>query len=337
LKRGTGRGLFALLAATLAGTVWLLGAFAYYALTTLPLASAPAQFTIASGSSLRSAARHMAGAGILRRPELFELLGRLMGEAGNLKAGVYELERPVTPVELLRKITEGDYSLAAITFVEGWTFRQMRKALEQHPAPRHDTRGLSDAEVLQRLGVELPSPEGWFFPDTYYFSSGSSDLRILGRAHALMKTRLAAQWEGRAAGLPLASPYEALVLASIVERETGRPDERPLIAAVFVNRLRLGMRLQTDPTVIYGMGDKFDGNLRKADLAADTPYNTYTRPGLPPTPIAMPGLAALTAAVNPAPSAALYFVARGDGSHVFSRSLGEHERAVTKYQRTGRR
>ena len=336
-KRGTGRSLLALLSAALLAGVWLCGVFAYYALTAMPVASLPAQFTIKSGSSLRGAAQQMAGAGILRHPEWFVVLGRLLGEAGHLKAGIYELEREVTPLELLRKITQGDYTLAGITFVEGWTFKQMRKALDQHPAPKHDTQGLSDAEILQRLGVEQASPEGWFFPDTYYFSNGSSDLRILRRAHALMKTQLAAQWDKRAENLPLASPYEALILASIIEKETGKADERPLIAAVFVNRLRLGMKLQTDPTVIYGMGAAFDGNLRKGDLTDDTPYNTYTRTGLPPTPIAMPGLAALTAVVNPARSDALYFVSKGDGSHQFSRSLGEHERAVTKYQKSGRR
>jgi UPF0755 protein len=296
----------------------------------------PAQFSIKTGSSLRAAARQLAQAGVLRHPELFVLLGRLKGEAGKLKAGMYELDRPVTPLELLRKITQGDYTLAGITFVEGWTFRQMRKAIDDHEAFRHETAGLPDAEILKRLGIAEPSPEGWFFPDTYFFSSGSSDLAVLRRAHELMKTHLAAQWEKRAAELPLKSSYEALILASIIEKETGRNTERPLIGAVFVNRLRIGMRLQTDPTVIYGMGASFDGNLRKADLLADTPYNTYTRAGLPPTPIAMPGLASLAAAVNPAREDALYFVSKGDGSHHFSRSLGEHERAVTKYQRSGR-
>jgi len=337
MKRKSKRGWIALLLGALLSIGLACGAFAYYALTPLPVASLPAQFNIESGSSLRGAAQQMASAGILSHPELFVALARLRGEAGNLKAGIYEIDAPVTPLELLRKITEGDYTLAGITFVEGWTFKQMRKALEEHKAPSHDTQGLSDAEILQRLGIAQASPEGWFFPDTYYFSNGSSELRILRRAHNLMKSHLAAQWEARAPNLPIASPYEALVLASIVEKETGKAEERPLIASVFVNRLRLGMRLQTDPTVIYGMGDAFDGNLRRADLTADTPYNTYTRGGLPPTPIAMPGLASLAAALNPARSEALYFVARGDGSHHFSRSLAEHDRAVTKYQKSGRR
>jgi len=212
-----------------------------------------------------------------------------------------------------------------------------REALASEPGIHQEIRELADADVAQRLGLEHPSPEGWFFPDTYNFSHGTSDLRILRRAHELMKSHLAAQWEKRAQNLPLASPYEALILASIIEKETGKPDERRLIASVFVNRLRAGMRLQTDPTVIYGLGEAFDGNLRKADLLADTAWNTYTRQGLPPTPIAMPGLASLAAALGPADSDALYFVAKGDGSHQFSRSLGEHDRAVTKYQKSGRR
>jgi peptidoglycan lytic transglycosylase G len=335
-KRGFG-GLLKLLLFGLASIAVAAGVLGAYAFSELPAPSLPLQFNIKSGSSLRAAAHHMAGAGVLRHPEVFVVLARLLGQAGKLKAGIYEIDRRVTPLELLRKITQGDYTLAGITFVEGWTFRQMRNALDAHAAPNHDTRGLTDAEILKRLGITEASAEGWFFPDTYYFSNGSSDLRILRRAHALMKSHLAAQWEKRAAKLPLASPYEALVLASIIEKETGRADERHLIAAVFVNRLRLGMKLQTDPTVIYGIGEGFDGNLRKGDLAADTPFNTYTRAGLPPTPIAMPGLASLTAAVSPAASDALYFVSKGDGSHHFSRSLGEHERAVTKYQKSGRR
>ena len=337
MRRNTGREWFALFAGLVLCAAMGIGAFAYYAYAPTPVAELPAQFSVRSGSSLRSAAQQLAGAGVLRHPEAFVLIGRLLGQAGNLKAGTYEIDRPVSPLELLRKITQGDYTLVGITFVEGWTFKQMRKALDEHQGASHDSRGVSDAELLQRLAITESSPEGWFFPDTYYFSAGTSDLRILRRAHALMKGHLAAQWEKRAADLPIASAYEALVLASIIEKETARADERPLIAAVFVNRLRVGMRLQTDPTVIYGMGNAFDGNLRKADLTADTPYNTYTRTGLPPTPIAMPGLASVTAAVNPARSDALYFVSKNDGSHHFSRTLGEHERAVTKYQKTGRR
>jgi UPF0755 protein len=209
--------------------------------------------------------------------------------------------------------------------------------LDEHPALRHDTLRLTDAKVMQRLGVEQSSPEGMFFPDTYHFVQGVSDLNILRRAHQLMQKHLAEQWQQRASSLPLATPYEALIMASIIEKETGRAVERATIAAVFLNRLRLGMKLQTDPSVIYGMGEMYNGNLRKQDLLSDGPYNTYTRTGIPPTPIAMPGLASLHAALNPARTDALYFVARGDGSSHFSRSLEEHDRAVTKYQRSGKR
>jgi UPF0755 protein len=337
MRRAARRTLFALIVAAAVCAASLCAAFAYYALADMPVAALPAQFSIKTGSSLRSAAGQMAEAGVLRHPGLFVLLGRLTGKAGKLKAGFYELDQPVTPFALLEKITQGDYSVISITLVEGWTFRQVRKALAAEQGIAQEIRDLTDGEVAQRLGIEQRTPEGWFFPDTYYFSHGTSDLHILRRAHGLMKTHLAAQWERRAEDLPLASPYDALILASIIERETGRPDERPLIAAVFVNRLKQGMKLQTDPTVIYGMGEAFDGNLRRADLLADTAWNTYTRAGLPPTPIAMPGLASLAAALAPAASDALYFVAKGDGSHQFSRSLAEHDRAVTKYQKSGRR
>lgn len=312
---------------------WLL----YYAYSPLEPAQIPLQFSLKAGSSLKSAAQQMANAGVLDDPVRFVVLARLMGEASNIKAGNYEIEKRITPLRLLRKITEGDYTQDVITLVEGWTFQQMRKALDDHPAIRHDTRGLGNAELLLRLDIAQPSPEGWFFPDTYHFSRGSSDLAILRRAHRLMQATLADQWERRAPGLPLARPYDALILASIIEKETGQAAERRLIAAVFVNRLRMGMKLQTDPSVIYGLGEDYGGNLRKRDLLADTPYNTYLRAGLPPTPIALPGLDSLNAALNPAQSDALYFVSRGDGTSHFSRTLSEHDRAVTKYQKAGRR
>lgn len=308
-----------------------------YPLHELPHQNLPLQFSINAGSSLRGATRQMVEAGILKHALPFELLTRFFGDPTNVKAGNYELERRLTPLELMDKITRGDYTSLAITFVEGWTFRQVRKALDEHPALRHESRGLSDAEVLQKLGIPHDSAEGWFFPDTYHFSNGGSDFNILRRSYQLMQNHLATQWENRAPDLPLASPYEALILASIVEKETGKMPERSVVAAVFVNRLKVGMKLQTDPTVIYGLGAQFDGNLRKHDLIADGPYNTYMRPGMPPTPIAMPGLASLRAALHPAETDALYFVAKGDGSSHFSRTLEEHDRAVTKYQRGGRK
>jgi UPF0755 protein len=313
------------------------GGVGYYLMAAVAPPQTPLQFDLRKGSTLTAVSRQLADAGVLTHPALFVLLGRALDKAGSIKAGNYEIEAPITPLQLLRKITEGDYTQVAIVFPEGWTVRQMRRALDAHPALRHDTSGLADGEILARLGSSEASAEGWFFPDTYYVSSGTSDLAVLRRAHRLMRDHLAAQWERRASTLPLASPYEALILASIIEKETGWAEERPLIAAVFVNRLRAGMKLQTDPTVIYGLGDNFDGNLRKRDLVADTEYNTYTRSGLPPTPIAMPGLGSIRAALNPVPSDALYFVARGDGTSHFSRTLAEHERAVTKYQRSERR
>lgn len=337
MKQGADRFLGILFGASLAAVVVFCGGFAYYATREVVPPTAPVQLSLKSGSSLRSAAQQMERAGVLQYPALFVMMARLLGEAGNIKAGSYEIEGPITPFRLLRKITLGEVTQATVTFVEGWTFRQVRKALDDHPAVRHDTRELRDAGILQRLASDAGSPEGMFFPDTYHFAVGASDLSILRRAYRLMRTHLETQWAGRTAGLPLASPYEALILASIVEKETGREEDRPLVAAVFVNRLRKGMPLQADPTVIYGMGEAFDGNLRKRDLAADTPYNTYIRAGLPPTPIAMPGLASLMVALNPPKSDVLYFVSRGDGSSHFSRTLGEHERAVTKYQRSGGR
>ena len=315
----------------------LAGAAAYfYAHGDLQLPESPVTFELRAGSSLRTTATQLAVAGIIGRPEPFELMVRMLGESGRLKAGNYEFSGQMTPLDLLQRMTRGDVTLIGITFVEGWTFEQIRKALRENPRIRSEITALSEIEVLQKLGISAPAAEGWFFPDTYHFSDGTTDLAILRRAHNLMRQHLEQEWARRVPNLPLQSPTEALILASIVEKETGRADERSMVAAVFINRLRIGMRLQTDPTVIYGMGARFDGNIRKSDLLTDTPYNTYTRTGLPPTPIAMPGLDALRATLNPAASDALYFVARGDGTSKFSRTLAEHERAVTQYQRRGR-
>ncbi len=337
MKKGHSFWLLRLLLMTAAG-VFIAAAWLFiYAHSDYTPAQLPLQFDLRTGSSLKSAAQQMADAGTLGNPAQFVVLARLLGAAGKIKAGNYEINAPISPLELLHKITEGDYTQSAITFVEGWTFRQIRKALDEHPAVRHDTRGLSEADMRQRLAPGESSLEGWFFPDSYHFSSGASDWAILSRALRLMQSHLTLQWEKRATNLPLQTPYEALILASIIEKETGKPSDRPLIAAVFINRLRIGMRLQTDPAVIYGLGENFDGNLRKRDLVTDTAYNTYTRAGLPPSPIAMPGLASITAALNPPQNRLLYFVARGDGSSQFSRNLEEHNRAVAKYQLSGRR
>jgi UPF0755 protein len=294
-------------------------------------------FEVKAGSGLRNIARQLVEAGVLREPWRFELIARIGGNAGNIKAGSYEIATSITPLELLDKITRGDVVQEQITFVEGWTLRQWRLTLDEHPSLRHDTRALSDSELLERIGAAAyASGEGLFFPDTYGFGRGASDLDVLRQAREAMQKQLDNLWTTRAPNLPFKSPYEALILASIVEKETGVDADRPLVAAVFVNRLRRGMKLQTDPTVIYGLGVAFDGNLTKADLLRDTPFNTYTREGLPPTPIAMPGLASLSATLKPSESGALYFVARGDGRSHFSTSLEEHNRAVNRYQRARR-
>ncbi len=314
----------------------LLAWFAFYCFTDLAI-SKPVQFSLKHGSSLRSTAKQMQAAGLLDTAWKFELVARVFGHAGRVQAGNYQINSAITPYELLIKITAGGHGQDQITLVEGWSSRQMRAALDSHAAIKHDTRGLPEPAIAARFGITHASVEGLFFPDTYYFVSGASDFSILQRAYRAMQVQLDSLWKTRADGLPLENSYQALILASIIEKETGQPGERALIAAVFLNRLRLGMRLQTDPTVIYGLGTEFDGNLRKRDLLADGPYNTYTRAGLPPTPIAIPGTGALRAALNPASSNALYFVARGDGTSQFSSSLAEHDRAVTKYQLRGRR
>jgi UPF0755 protein len=322
--------LLCLLLAAPAGSLW------WWANQPLALKGSPVDFRIAAGSSLRSATTQMNEAGISVHPTLLALLARINRAETGIKAGSYAIEQGITPLQLLDKLIQGKVSLGQVVLVEGWTFRQWRARLDAHPDLAHDSRGLSEPQIIERLGLQAERLEGWLFPDTYLFDKQSSDFNVLARAVRAMQKRLDEEWAGRADGLPYKSPYEALVMASIVEKETGREADRAQIAAVFVNRLRKGMLLQTDPTVIYGVGEAFDGNLRKRDLQADTPYNTYTRVGLPPTPIAMPGLASLRAALHPAPSDAIYFVARGDGSSEFSRTLDEHNRAVNKYQRRGK-
>lgn len=309
---------------------WLL----YFANTPLHLPQSPYEFALKQGSSLRTIARQFQTEGLLQEPWRFILLARVFGKAGEIKAGNYLLDKEITPLQLIFKITRGDVSQSGIIFIEGWNFKQMRKLLNEHPAIRHDSAQLSDRDLLNQLGIQENSAEGLFFPDTYYFSNGMSDLSLLKRAHQIMKHRLDDAWKDRSPDLPYSTPYEALIMASIVEKETGRASERPTIAGVFINRLRIGMRLQTDPTVIYGLGESYDGNLHKRDLIADNAYNTYTRAGLPPTPIAMPGWASIQAALHPAATSALYFVGKGDGTHQFSRNLQEHNQAVVRYQKT---
>jgi UPF0755 protein len=302
----------------------------------LPLPASPFVFDVKPGASLKSLARDLAVAGVLPHELPLVALARFRDVDRSIKAGNYEIGAGITLPRLLDKLTQGDVTQTSLTVVEGSTFAELSTALTANPAVTKNAPLLPEPELAQRLGIAGTSLEGWFFPDTYYFAAGSPDIALLLRAHRLMRRRLDAAWERRAADTPLKDPYAALILASIVEKETGRAADRPLIASVFVNRLRLGMRLQSDPTVIYGMGATFDGNLRKRDLDADTPYNTYTRDGLPPTPIALPGQASLDAAVDPPKTAFLYFVARGDGSSEFSANLADHNRAVARFQ-LGRR
>ena len=309
------------------------GLAVWFASRPLPLRSSPLEFDIPPGLSLSAASRRMADAGLGFHSWQFSLLGRLLGRAADIKAGSYLVEQGLTPMGLLDKLTRGDVTQGELMLVEGKNWRQLRAALDAHPDLKHETLGLSDKDLAEKLGLPVSHPEGWFYPDTYLFPKQSSDLDVLRRAAKAMNRHLTEEWNGRSEGLPYKTPYEALTMASIVEKETGKSSDRPEIAAVFINRLRSGMLLQTDPTVIYGLGEKFDGNLRKVDLQTDTPWNTYTRAGLPPTPIAMPGLAALRAALHPPVSDKFYFVARGDGSSEFSRTLDEHNRAVQRYQR----
>ncbi|MDD5059272.1 MAG: endolytic transglycosylase MltG [Sideroxydans sp.] len=310
----------------------LAGAIVFLVFRPIPLSHKPLEFTLNPGSSLKSAATQMKQAGVLESEWSFVWLARGMGKAGQIKYGNYQLEKEVSLFELLDKISSGRTELSRAIIIEGISFKDLRALLNAHPGLRHDSLSLSDAEILQRIGAVEPDAEGLFFPDTYNFSSGSSDLAVLKRAYQTMQRHLQESWNKREPDLPFETPYQALILASIVEKETGQPSDRTMVASVFVNRLRKHMRLQTDPTVIYGMGEKFDGNLRKRDLTADTAYNTYTRNGLTPTPIALPGLASIEAVLHPARSKALYFVARGDGSSYFSESLIEHNNAVNRYQ-----
>lgn len=309
-------------------TAWML----YFSNAPIPMRVESTEIDLKAGSSLRSVGQQLVDQKVLNEPWSFVLMVRLLGAAGSIKAGNYLIERGVTPYELYVILTRGNTSQASITFIEGWSFRQMREALNKNESIRHMTMAYTDQQILAEIGARETHPEGLFFPDTYYFSRGASDLDVLKRAYQTMHGKLEKAWQGRESGLPYDSAYDALIMASIVEKETGKASERPEIAGVFLNRLRIGMRLQTDPTVIYGMGERFDGNLRRVDLMADTRYNTYTRAGLPPTPIAMPSLAAIEAALHPARTKALYFVGKGDGSHAFSNSLAEHNRAVVKYQ-----
>jgi len=294
---------------------------------------APVRVVLEPGSGLRALARQMHQKGFVSHPLVFLVEARLHGGAERLQAGVYEIRPGMSVNDLLAAMIRGDAVRERIRFIEGWTFAQMRAAMDAHPGLRHDTAGWTVSALLERIGAIEKHPEGLFFPDSYQFAAGSSDLVVWRKAYAHMRATLERAWRERSTDVPVTTPYEALILASIVEKETGRAEDRPKIAAVFANRLRIGMRLQSDPTVIYGLGQGFDGNLRRVDLERDSPYNTYVRAGLPPTPIAAPGAEALFAAASPPASRALYFVAKGDGTSEFSENLDDHNRAVNRYQK----
>jgi UPF0755 protein len=310
------------------------GYFMYWSQEPITAPGAEAiEFTVTRGSGAHAAGQQIAEAGVPIRPILFNLLARVTNKSSKIKAGSYELKPGTTPLRLIDQLARGEFAQEQLTIIEGWTFRQMRAAIAAHKGLKHDTIALSDAEVMSAIGSEYKQAEGMFFPDTYLFAKGASDLQIYKQAHAMLLTHLTDAWARRDPSLPYKSPYDALTMASIVEKETGQKSERGMIAGVFVNRLKLGMLLQTDPTVIYGMGVKYDGKIRKKDLETDTPYNTYTRSGLPPTPIALPGVQSLSAALAPAKTQALYFVSRGNGTSKFSDNLTDHNRAVNQYQR----
>jgi UPF0755 protein len=330
---GVWRALGALLLLLAAALLAAAGGAWWWVERPLPLSAASAELSIEAGTSPRAVAQAWVDAGVQTAPELLYAWFRWSGQARRIRAGSYEIDAGTSPRRLLAKMVQGEETLDHVRFIEGWTLRQLRAELQRAPNLKPVSAAMSEAALMAALGAPGQAAEGRFFPDTYAYSRGVSDLTVLRRAHRAMQQRLAATWAERAADTPLKSADEALILASIVEKETGLHADRGLVAAVFSNRLRIGMPLQTDPTVIYGLGEAFDGNLRKRDLLADTPYNTYTRGGLPPTPIALPGLASLRAAVRPEASRALYFVARGDGGSVFSDNLADHNRAVNQYQR----
>ncbi len=291
----------------------------------------PVPFEITQCNTVKNVAKQLVDQGVPINDTLFILMTRLFGGSSSLRAGAYELEAGETPSRLLQKMTKGIYAMESLTVIEGWKFGQMRQAIAKHPGLKHETMDLSDEELLKKLEIDFPSGEGLFFPDTYLFKKGTPDMDIYQQAYRVMMDKLSTYWENRDPELPYKEPYDVLIMASIVEKETGHPDDRDMISGVFVNRLRIGMKLQADPTVIYGMGNKYKGKIRTIDLRTDTPYNTYTRYGLPPTPIALPGREALKATFYPAKTNAFYFVARGDGTSHFSCTLDEHNKAVNKY------
>lgn len=327
------KGLMKWLVSLLLVALGLLGGASWWLHQPMDTRQATLDLSIEPGTSPKAIAQAVADAGAQTSPTLLYAWFRLSGQSRQMRAGSYEIAPGTSPQRLLSMLVRGEESLRAVTIVEGWNWRQVRQALAKAESLQADSRTLSDEAVMAKLGRPGVAPEGRFYPDTYSYAKGASDLAVLQRAMKAMDKHLQQAWEARQPGAALQSPEQALILASIVEKETGKAQDRAQISGVFNNRLRIGMRLQTDPTVIYGLGEAFDGNLRRVHLTTDTPWNTYTRAGLPPTPIAMPGKAALLAAVQPDKTAAIYFVAKGDGTSHFSATLDEHNRAVNRYQR----
>lgn len=327
-------GFFVLIGSLLGG--WLIMDYKAFSNNPLPIPLEGHHLIIMPGTSMKGLAEGLQQAGIMDHPFYLRWMARSQGKAGLIKAGEYVLPAGITPPQVLDMVVSGSVIQHTLTIVEGWTFAQLLDAVRRHEAILQTLDGASNEEIMTRLGYPDQHPEGMFMPETYHFPRGISDVAFLRRAHQTMRDRLNEEWPKRDPTLPVRSPYQALILASIIEKETGVPEERTQIAGVFVRRLLAGMRLQTDPTVIYGLGAAFDGNLRRADLSSDSPYNTYLYSGLPPTPIALPGLASIRAALHPAAGDTLFFVSKGDGSHSFSVTLDEHNAAVRRYQLTPR-
>jgi len=323
-----------LLGSLLAG--WFLMGYNQFLNSPINVQAEPYYYQIKQGETLRQVSNNLYLAGIIEHPKYLVWHGRLTRVANKIQMGEYAFKPGMTPKDILQDISTGKTVQYSFTLIEGWNFREMMQELRKSEQLVHTLEGLNNKQIMEKLGFPDQHPEGRFLPDTYHFPRGTTDVDFLKRAYQATDQYLQEQWPDRQADLPYKEPYDALIMASIVEKETGLASERPAIAGVFVRRLKKKMRLQTDPTVIYGLGEKFDGNLRRRDLVNDTPYNTYRRNGLPPTPISMPGKEAIRAALHPEDGDALYFVSRGDGSHEFTSNLRDHNRAVVKYQLGGK-
>ncbi|MCP9759314.1 endolytic transglycosylase MltG [Aquitalea sp. S1-19] len=310
-----------------AAALWL----AWVVVVPVPLPATPYNVTVGPNRTLSQVARALEADGVIRNRWVMVALSRMTGADRKVKAGLYEFSSPVAMWEILKRLAEGSPDQPSVTVIEGWTFRQFRQALAREPGLVQTSAGWSESRIMAELGATSQAAEGMFFPSTYFYTPGASDLEVLRRAYRTMQQNLESAWNARKEDVPYATPYELLTMASLIEKETSKDSDRPMVSSVFANRLKIGMRLQTDPSVIYGMGERYQGRIGKEGLRRDTPYNTYTRSGLPPTPIALPGAAALHAAANPVESRALYFVAKGKGESHFSETLDEHNAAVRQY------